>query len=355
MCRFPRYHYPAVNVLPRHKKCGFGWNENARAFVFDKRRVDVLEALSVLYPRTLDYLTEIPCGQCMECRINTSKELAQRALAEATMHEENYFITLTYDDDHLLHTYRECVSRQSGEVGLFPCLCIEDFQLFAKRLRERIREKYGETGILNFYCGEYGEQNGRPHFHAIIYGIPLKSELKTFKTVNVKGKTYEYLTCPLVEDCWKQGFITVAEVNWETCAYVARYVTKKMIGKSETEYQLYCDSLGFAPQPREFHITPKRPGLGLTYLEAHMDEIYSKDKVVLPGGKSLKPCKYYDDKFDLVDPELLAMNKEARKKKMQLIHMNEYRGKDPGMVALSEEVKHAVFERKIKQKLKRTL
>ena len=102
MCYYPQYRLPIPEDAlwnPSFKR--FGWVENSGAFIWDKRNVVKTDRIFYHFKKYLDNLQEIPCGQCMECRIKKSKELAQRSLSESTLNEENYFITLTYDDAHL--------------------------------------------------------------------------------------------------------------------------------------------------------------------------------------------------------------------------------------------------------------
>lgn len=354
MCMFPRYRLPVpVHAFRReHAKMGLGWSNKSQAFIFDKRQHGKLEYLMMFYDKYIDQLQEIPCGQCIACRIKASKELAQRALAESTMHESSWFVTLTYDDEHIFPTYKETVSRLTCEAGLFPCLVKRDFQLFAKNLRKTVSDR-NESELVIFYCGEYGPLNGRPHFHAIIYGLQLH-DLKLFKT----EKGVSYFTSETISDAWKdfehegknarpRGFHLVTEVNWETCAYVARYVTKKFIGNSEKQYQSLCEELSIEPQQREFHQGPKRPGLGLTWLQNNMEKTYSLDKVVLPGGKVMQPCSYYDKKFDIEYPGELEIIKLHRRDNALLSHMNEYKNvKD---VEAYDRVKNERLERRLKR------
>lgn len=359
MCTSPFYRFPVTNLKNKqHAKMNLGWSAKSSAFIFSKKRVDVLEYLFVTYPDRVDFLQEIPCGQCMECRINSSKQLAQRALAESTMHNENYFITLTYDDEHLPLAYT--VSRKTGDPGLYSVLVRKHYDDFVKKLRRYFEYYFGITGIMLFPCGEYGSESGRAHFHFIAFGLPLSlitdptKKLQYFKDISLSGRHYEYLICPLIEDLWDKGFVTIGEVNWETCAYVARYVTKKMIGKSEKEYLSYCEQLNVPPQPREFHGAPKRPGMGLRYYEEHKDDIYRIDKVVLPGGKVSQPCYYYDKKYDVDNPELMALTKEQRREKAQKSKMLKFKGFTPQQVEIAEKTHADVFENRIKR-LKRSL
>ena len=92
----------------------------------------------------------LPCGQCVGCRLERSRQWAIRCMHEAQLHERNSFVTLTYKGD-------------VPDEGLR----YRDFQLFMKRLR-----KYASGQQIRFYmCGEYGDEKGRPHFHACLFGV----------------------------------------------------------------------------------------------------------------------------------------------------------------------------------------
>lgn len=327
MCYFPLYRLPVPEDLNWNKSFKrFGYVEQSKAFIWDKRNTATTEKISFHFRKILDSLQTIPCGQCMECRIKHSRELAQRALAESTLHEENYFITLTYDDEHL--PVRPSISRQDLQPGVFGYLKRDDLDNFIKNLRRWVEYHHGEDFMV-FPCGEYGSKTGRPHFHLLCFGLSLKKygQLEYLKNVTFQGKSYTYLTSPIIQEKWGKGFITIGNVEWDSCAYVARYVTKKMIGKSNEDYERLCLESGVLPQPREFQGSPRRPGMGLRYYDKNKDKIYEFDKVVLPGGLVAKPCKYYDNKFDIDDPELLAAIKEKRKENAALANMNKNFGK----------------------------
>ena len=84
----------------------------------------------------------LPCGQCMACRLNKSRDWATRCVLEAKMHKDNCFVTLTYDDAHLPSDY-----------GLQK----DDLTKFFKRLRFNTGAK-----IRYYAAGEYGELYNRP-------------------------------------------------------------------------------------------------------------------------------------------------------------------------------------------------
>ena len=97
---------------------------------------------------------QIACGQCVGCRLERSRQWAIRCVHEAQTHENNAFITLTIDDEHL------------NKRDIPDSLDKTEFQRFVKRLRKRL----GGRRIKYFHCGEYGSVNLRPHYHACIFG-----------------------------------------------------------------------------------------------------------------------------------------------------------------------------------------
>ena len=92
---------------------------------------------------------QLPCGRCVGCRLEHSRQWSVRIMHEASMHAPSSFVTLTYEESKL----------PAGGA-----LVYEDFQLFMKR----VRKKFGPTRF--FMCGEYGDENRRPHFHAGLFG-----------------------------------------------------------------------------------------------------------------------------------------------------------------------------------------
>ena len=97
---------------------------------------------------------EIPCGHCLECRLEYSRQWANRCILEAQEHDQNCFITLTYDDLNI--PVVDDVNPETGEVTKFKTLVKRDLQLFMKRLRSKLDEK--NIKIRFFAAGEYGDQ-----------------------------------------------------------------------------------------------------------------------------------------------------------------------------------------------------
>lgn len=293
---------------------GLGYNKNSQAFVFSKKQTDRLEFFASLFPQYMERLEEIPCGQCSECRISYSREWAQRLLAESQTSKHSYFITLTYDDEHLPQP-ELTIERCHGNKGFYSSLAPEDMTLFIKRLRKFFSDKFGFDGIKYYYVGEYGPKTSRPHYHMILftYDLDLSPFLRVVDARALTGRDYKYQVCELLEDKWQNGYVCVGEVNWDSLCYVARYCMKKLHGLHEEEYQKLCLSQGLTPTVREFPRMSRRPGIGASFYEQNKDSIYTFDKVVLPGGRVVKPSHYFDKLFDLETPGMLESLKKARK------------------------------------------
>jgi len=215
----------------------------------------------------LDMPVELPCGQCIGCRLERSRQWAMRCVHEAMEHDANCFITLTYDQENL---------PKDGSLHL------EDFQKFFKRLRKQ----YGK-GIRFFHCGEYGDKNSRPHYHAIIFGLDFKDKKLYSTRDNIKLYTSKSL-----EKLWGKGFCPIGEANFETAAYVARYITKKVTGNKADEY--------YNGKKPEYTTMSRRPGIGSNYIKKYSENVYKDDNVVL-RGKKMRPPKYYDQQLEKED------------------------------------------------------
>ena len=208
----------------------------------------------------------LPCGQCMACRLNKSREWATRCVLEAKMHDENCFITLTYDDEHLPKDY-----------GLQK----QDFTNFIKRLRKNTGSK-----IRYFAAGEYGDLYSRPHYHACIFGWK-PSDLVLY---SVRNGVNLYMSETILKAWQYQGFVTVGDVTFESAAYVARYVTKKITGsQAEDHYQ--------GRQP-EYTVMSRRPGIAASFFEKYSTDIYGKDFIVIRDQIKCKPPRYFDRIYD---------------------------------------------------------
>lgn len=250
-----------------------------------------------------DKLLQIPCGQCTGCRLEYSRQWANRCMLELQYHDSAYFATFTYDDDHVPRTaYGD---PETGEA--IPALTLDkrDFQLLMKRIRKR----FSDDKIRFFMSGEYGSLTYRPHYHAILFGLHL-SDLTVYKTVKEGGQYYTYYNSPSLQACWPKGYVVVGQVTWESCAYTARYVMKKLKGKEAEFY----DTHNITP---EFTLMSRKPGIARQYYDDH-PELYTQpnSKICIStekGGKTFRPPKYFDRLFDDENPELSEKYREFRK------------------------------------------
>lgn len=205
------------------------------------------------------------------------------------MHEDNCFITLTYNNEYL---------PADGS------LCLEDFQKFMKRLRKRV-----DVPIRFFHCGEYGERFARPHYHACIFGFDFKD--KYLWSVREGIRLY---VSDLLSDLWPYGFSTIGDVTFESAAYVARYIMKKVTGEAAPEHYSVLSEYGeiLSERKPEYVTMSRRPGIGRPWLEQFRSDVYPSDFVVI-DTKKMKPPKYYDRVFEIDDPEGFDKVKKERK------------------------------------------
>lgn len=230
---------------------------------------------------------QLPCGQCIGCRLAHSKMWAIRCVHESKMHFQNSYLTLTYNDDSVPW------SSVTGEQTLVK----KHLQDFMKRLRFHLSKQ--DIEVRFFACGEYGETTHRPHYHVILFGYDFPD--KYFHTISKDGNPY-YIS-PTLEKIWSHGQCLVADVTYETCAYVARYVTKKVTGDAAKDvYE------GIQP---EFVNMSRRPGIAKEWFDKYYKDVYPYDEVIIDGRK-LRPPRYYDEQFEKLNPERLEIIKDKR-------------------------------------------
>lgn len=269
-CYYPLKGYRARSVNPKTGK---------RSIVFDS-------SLGFM-----DMPVEFACGQCIGCRIERSRQWAIRCVHEAQLHEDNCFITLTYAPEHL---------PKNGS------LVLEHFQDFMKRFRKQfvpkcpISDSLSKTddvlldfrkawfeayAIRFFHCGEYGENLGRPHYHAIVFGydFPDRKFLKSKAGCNL-------YTSEILQELWPFGFCTVGNVTFESAAYVARYVMKKVSGE--------LSELWYEGRKPEYITMSRRPGIASDWFKQFEKDVFPCDEVVLRGKKLTVP-KYYDKLLEI--------------------------------------------------------
>ena len=259
-------------------------------------------------------IEQIPCGKCWACKLNYSAQWATRLSLETKKSEHNYFITFTYDDNHLPINERvkigEEVIENDGTWG--GSLDPEDMTRFIKTLRKHFEREYKEQGleppkIKYFYCGEYGPSTQRPHYHMILLNAPL--DLSQFYGTFVDTNFKAHWKSKQLEHWWAKGMIDVAEVEWSNAAYVARYCMKKL--------QQYGSKEDYYRDGRYPEFIRMSKGIGFEYFQQHKDEIYKHDEIVMKTIKgnigSVKPPKAFDRKMKELDPEGFELIQLSRK------------------------------------------
>lgn len=155
-------------------------------------------------------------------------------ILESLTHEASCFVTLTYSDDSL----------PSG-----GSLVISDAQKFLKRLRKKIHPHK----IRYYLVGEYGDRTFRPHYHLCLYGLSVDDH-------------------QIIADAWSIGgvpigHVVVGSLTFESAAYVAGYVTKKMTKSDDPRLG------GRAP---EFARMSLNPGIGAHAMDDVAKLLYTK-------------------------------------------------------------------------------
>lgn len=236
--------------------------------------------------------TEIPCGQCIGCRREHARQWAVRCMHEASMWETSCFVTLTYRDENLPHP---------------PSLLKDDHQKFFKRLRKSLAPRR----ISFFLCGEYGEKEFRPHYHAIIFGWWPEDAVPWKK--NERGE--QLYVSAILELLWGKGFCSFGAVTFESAAYVAGYVLKKVTGKPAEHYYTWLDPVTgeLVPIEPERAFMSRRPAIGRRWLSRFGEsDAYRHDRVVSRGFESPLP-RYYDKVLAKLKPVLSGEVKKKRR------------------------------------------
>lgn len=241
---------------------------------------------------------------------------------EAKTHEDNCFITLTYDEENLPHD---------------RSLKLSHWQNFMKRLRHHA----AKPGIKFFHCGEYGEENKRPHYHALIFGhdFPDRKLWKVRDDITVDSSN-------ILDDLWGFGFTTVGNVTWESAAYCARYALKKINGNLRYKIDLTTGlshyeridpySLEIYEVLPEYSTQSRKPGIGQAFFQTYQDDIYPWDEVII-NGHAQRPPRYYDNLFEQTEPEVMETIRDLRTKNMEKYASDNTRAR----LATKEKVKKA--------------
>lgn len=249
---------------------------------------------TIAFQATPDALREltVPCGQCIGCRIAHAKQWSVRCMHESQLHQDNCFLTLTYDDAHLPQ---------------YGALQYEDFQAFLRSLRQAVRPQK----IRYFVAGEYGTQLQRPHWHALLFGYRPPDLVPT----RALGKNSLFLSETMLKH-WGKGHITVGELTPATANYVAKYTLKKISGEAgELHYRRLDPSTGeLVKVPPEMARMSLKPGIGAHWYAKYRQELHTHDAAIVEGRKAQIP-RYYDKLTKKLDAETYEATEYKRYEK----------------------------------------
>lgn len=227
---------------------------------------------------------QVPCGVCIGCRQRRAREWATRAVHEASRHEHNSFVTLTYSPENL----------PDGE-DLVP----DDLRLFLRRVRRALRGGATRpaalcgTSMRFLACGEYGDLGARPHYHALLFGVGF--------TDGTRWKKDLFLSQTL-DELWGKGFCSFGEVTGGRAAYVAQYSLKKVRRAEWRE----CTPDGVV-KTQPFLRVSLRPGIGAEWLAQYKAE--TRGGYIVKDGVKLAVPRYYQKLLEVSD---LGLSEESR-------------------------------------------
>lgn len=220
----------------------------------------------------------LPCGKCQGCRMDYSRSWMARIVKEASCHEHNAFLTLTYDDEHL--PIKEYINEETGELITGHPVVRAHMTAFVKRLRRTYKYHFGIDGIRYYGCGEYGGRTMRPHYHLAIFGADLGA-FNDVKVLEYQSKSgWAVGTSAKIEAIWGKGMITIGELTPASAGYIARYMLKKQKGPAVKDVY---KSIGLVP---EFTSMSTKGGVAEEWYELCKAELWDKGVVVTPraGG-----------------------------------------------------------------------
>ena len=189
---------------------------------------------------------QIPCGKCDGCHADARRDWGIRMYHEAQYHEQNSFLTLTYDDDNC----PEYINKL-------------DLDRFLARIRKKLKLRY-------FITGEYGDQTHRPHYHAIIFGHDFRGGRFTYRINDELWGNEE------LNRTWSHGQITIGDFSAATAMYVAGYTAKKLQDKDT------------------FSVQSRKPPLGWRWANDNQEQLRRLEHVVVEGRKLPIPKVYFE-------------------------------------------------------------
>lgn len=257
----------------------------------------------------IDRKVNLPCGKCIGCKLEYSRQWAVRCTHEAQMHDNNIFITLTYDEKHLPENGSLDKTHFTNFMKRLRQYAIRN-KKFKKATRKKFHKDFDK--IRYFQCGEYGDQTKRPHHHACLFDIDFHDKY-IWRT---HGKI-RYYRSPTLEKIWTFGNSEIGDVTFESAAYTARYITKKITGPDADKH--------YKGKKPEYCTMSLKPGLGKEWYEKYGEtDVIPNDFIIIRNRQSKVP-KYYDYQHELTNKKSLSILKGVRERKARKNKDNEPR------------------------------
>lgn len=233
-----------------------------------------------------------PCGSCLDCKKRRASGWGYRLRNELKHSETAYFITLTYDNDHVPITKNGFTTL--SKIHLKNTIKVWRQTQLRNAKKEAKKHNLDSTipSIKYYYVGEYGGQYKRPHYHIIIFNIQLTTILSNKWVKLVKNSPQIYLNGKhlFTINSWKYGHITIGQVEEASVMYTLKYICK---GKT-------------VPMHKKDDRTPEfsamSKGIGKNYLSEknikwHYEDILNRYYLTLPGQIKVPMPRYYKEKI----------------------------------------------------------
>ncbi|WNK13048.1 MAG: replication initiator protein [Microvirus sp.] len=243
----------------------------------------------------VDLRQTVACGRCVGCRITRKEAWATRVYHEKQLHERSCFLTLTYAD---------------GSIPAGGTLVPAHMTDFMKSLRKYLARKH--CALVRFFlCGEYGKELLRPHYHVCLFGWDFPDKVSAPKYGEGVMVSSE------LARIWGKGFCTVGALTYQSAAYTAGYVMKKVTGGDAPDFYRRVDVatgelVDLVPP---FVRMSRRPGIASGWYGRFGREVFPDDFVVVDGRPRAVP-EYYWRKLKSDQPvlaEAIAERRAARR------------------------------------------
>jgi len=236
---------------------------------------------------------KLPCGKCPECCKDYYTSWATRGSRELMKWDTTLFVTLTYDDGHLVDFLGEKIVSPLAPGAPAPSLNKKHVQDFIKRVK-KANGSTKENLIRQIYCGEYGTRTGRPHYHAILFNCDFTDRKPHRKT----PQGDQVFTSEKLSELWGKGFVEFGIAQPGSIAYLFKYVLKKK-SRKEKKQPLIVEKDGITWEVNhEFIEASRNPGIGAWMRDSAS---IKKGYLSVNGVKSKLP-KYYMEWLRKNDP-----------------------------------------------------